>query len=139
MANFGDISYTFGCLWAMLIQQAIHPKIISGNAIGENWWKRIARWLIAVIGSMIFITVMGWLQETDGFIPTYSLLFSAITCKLCCAFSFFLVADLISYRLGLINMVPYDAEEGDADGEHLANEAENDEDKSLLKNSNQNE
>ena len=104
MANFGDISYTFGCFWAMLIQQAIHPKIISGIAINENWWKRIARWLIAVIGSMVFVTIMAYLQETDGFIPTYTLLFSAITCKLACAFSFFLVADLISYRFGLIDM-----------------------------------
>ena len=72
---------------------------------------------------------MAWLQETDGFIPTYTLLASAMSCKLACAFSFFLVADLIAYRFGLINMVPYEAEKGDADGEYLANEAENDEDK----------
>ena len=88
----------------MLIQQAIHPKIISGVAIGENWWKRIARWLIAVLLSSVFVPIVAFLQETDGFIPTYTLLFTAISCKLACAFSFFLVADLIAYRFGLINM-----------------------------------
>ena len=88
----------------MLIQQAIHPKIISGVAIDDNFWKRLARWLIAVVCSAIFVTLMAYLSETDGFIPTYSLLFSSITCKLACSFSFFLVADLIAYRIGLINM-----------------------------------
>ena len=80
--------------------------------------------------SAVFVTVMAWLQETDGFIPTYSLLFSAITCKIACSFSFFLVSDIIATKLGLLKMKPYDTvDEGDADGEYLANEAENDEDK----------
>ena len=112
------------------MQQAVAPKIISGIAIEETWWKRALRWLITALTSAVFVTIMAWLQETDGFIPTYSLLFSAITCKIACSFSFFFLSDIVATRLGLLKMKPYDKEDvGDADGEYLANEAENDEDK----------
>ena len=107
LANFGDITYTFGAFWAILIQQKVSPKIIRGNEVDPRWWKMFLRWFVAAFLSGIFVTIMAWLQETDGFIPTYSLLFSAISCKLACSFAFFLVADLVNVKLGLLKMEPY--------------------------------
>ena len=112
MKGIGDFGLVYGAFCGLLLSQWFTPGIISGETVKDLWYKKAAR--LALATALYYISMgVQKLVSKAGFSDPYVLLFAKqFVPFLLIGLSTFYFVDLISSRVGLIEIPEKQADDG---------------------------
>ena len=121
LTDFGDIASIFGAFIGLILMQKVAPGAISGSLSEDSIFKKVARLCVAGILMIPWVGMRYGVSKLSIQNSYFQLLFRSTIPQLMVGFSFFLIADLVNLKLGLIKMVKAKSDNDNVElGDHQA-------------------